>query len=277
MTYVKKYNNNIILACDKGQEVIVLGKGLGFKALQGAEIAMHLVEKIFIPQETAYINRLTKTLSSLAYEYVLLASKIVDSAKEILERGLNPSVLVALADHLSVTFSRIENHYEIQSPLQWEIRHIYPLEFKAGLSALKIIYTERGVELPEAEAVCIALHFVNAELESQDMPTTFKIVKITGEITKIIESSFNIDLDENAVEFMRFANHIRNMIVEYITQPEKTAHQKEDTDLYELVVLRDKKISDCCTKISFYLKNKYGIELHKNDVSFIALHINKLL
>jgi hypothetical protein len=71
MRNIRKYNNNIILAEDNGQEAIVLGKGVGFRTLQGAELDMSLAEKVFIPQETAHINRFADTLSDLAYEFVL--------------------------------------------------------------------------------------------------------------------------------------------------------------------------------------------------------------
>jgi beta-glucoside operon transcriptional antiterminator len=232
---------------------------------------------VFIPQETAHINRSVDILSDLAYEYLLLASKIVDRGKEILGRQLNPSILVALADHLSVVFMRHHNKIDIQSPLQWEIRHIYPDEFKAGIKALEIIQQEREVQFPEAEAVSIALHFVNAELESSDMPTTFKIITITGDIIRIVEQSFALVLDENAFELMRFINHVRNMVLEYSTAPSRTKKPKEDDELYALTVKRQKKVAQCCGRICSYLHDTHGMNLHKNDVSLLAIHITKVI
>jgi beta-glucoside operon transcriptional antiterminator len=282
MRNIKKYNNNIILAEDSGHEVIVLGKGIGFQAAPGAEVDMSAVEKVFIPQETAQINRFADTLSDLAYEYLLLASKIVDSGKEILRRRLNPSILVALADHLSVVFMRYHDKIEIQSPLQWEIRYIYPDEFTAGIKALDIIRQERDVRFPETEAVSIALHFINAELESPDMPATFKIVTITGDILRIVERSFNIVLDENAIELMRFINHVRNMALEYSTPsraPAKRARERaeaEDDELFAVAVKKQKETADCCERICSYLRDTHGWNLSKNDVSLLGIHITKI-
>ncbi|MDR2783120.1 MAG: PRD domain-containing protein, partial [Treponema sp.] len=221
MRTIRKYNNNIVLADDNGQEVIVLGKGIGFQAPQGAEIDMSLAEKVFVPQETAHINRFADTLSGLAYEYMLLASKIVDFGKAVLQVKLNPSIVVALADHLSVAFEQITTggsaQASLESPLQLDVRHIYPAEFKTGIQALEIIRRERNIQLPEAEAVSIALHFINAELESPEMPTAFKIVTITGDVMRIIEQYYDVTLDKKTLEFMRFSNHVRSLIVEYLT------------------------------------------------------------
>jgi beta-glucoside operon transcriptional antiterminator len=223
MRNIKKYNNNIVLADDNGQEVIVLGKGIGFQVPQGAEIDMSLVEKVFVPQETAHINRFADTLSGLAYEYMLLASKIVDFGKAVLQVKLNPSIVVALADHLSVSLEQMTNsgntQASLESPLQLDVRHIYPGEFKTGVQALEIIRRERNIQLPEAEAVSIALHFINAELEAPEMPAAFKIVTITGDVMRIIERYYNVALDKETIEFMRFSNHVRSLVMEYITPP----------------------------------------------------------
>ncbi|MDR0761200.1 MAG: PRD domain-containing protein, partial [Treponema sp.] len=220
MKNIRKYNNNIILARDRGQEVIVLGKGIGYQAQQGAEVDMSLVEKVFVPQETAYINRFASTLSDLPYEYMLLASKIVDHGKAALHVKLNPSIVVALADHLAVTLTLPQKDASpVQSPLQLDVRHIYPVEFKIGLDALEIIRRERNIQLPEAEVVSIALHFINAELESPEMPTTFRIVSITGGVMRIIEQYYGVELDKETLEFMRFSSHVRNLVIEYIFPP----------------------------------------------------------
>ncbi|MDR1325317.1 MAG: PRD domain-containing protein [Treponema sp.] len=214
---IRKYNNNIILADDNGQEVIVLGKGIGFQAQHGSEIDMTLVEKVFVPWESAHINRFTSTLSDLPYEYMLLASKIVDHGKAALQVKLNPSIVVALADHLAVTLTLPRDDASLmQSPLQLDVRYIYPGEFKTGVEALNIIRQERNIQLPEAEAVSIALHFINAELESPEMSTTFRIISIAGDVMRIIEQYYGVELDKETLEFMRFSSHVRNLVIEYI-------------------------------------------------------------
>jgi beta-glucoside operon transcriptional antiterminator len=282
MRTIRKYNNNIILANDKGQEVIVLGKGIGFQAPQGAEVDMSLVEKVFIPQETTHINRFADTLSDLPYEYMLLASKIVDHGKTALQVKLNPSLVVALADHLSVSLMLPQNNGSpVQSPLQLDVRHIYPGEFKTGVEALEIIRRERNIQMPEAEAVSIALHFINAELESPEMPTTFKIVTITGDVMRIIEQYYNMALDKETLEFMRFSSHVRNLVIEYIAPLAYTRRKgpalKEDNELYELLMRRSKGVAECCARICSHLQYKHKLSLRKNDVSFLAMHITKIL
>jgi beta-glucoside operon transcriptional antiterminator len=280
---IRKYNNNIILARDNGQEVIVLGKGIGFNVREGVEVDMGLVEKVFVPQESAHINRFASTLSDLPYEYMLLASKIVDHGKAALQVKLNPSIVVALADHLAVTLTLpLNDASAMESPLQLDVRHIYPGEFKTGVEALEIIRRERDIQLPEAEAVSIALHFINAELESPEMPTTFRIVSITGGVIRIIEQYYGVELDKETLEFMRFSSHVRNLVIEYIippAQPNRHGRRalKDDDELYELLMKRDRDVAECCERIRSWLQNMHKLTLRKNDVSFLAMHITKIL
>lgn len=276
MKNIKKYNNNIILAEDFGQEVIVLGKGIGFQAVQGMDVDINLVEKIFIPQESASIGRFADTLSGLSYEYVLLASKIVDYGKEKLKVRLNPSIVVALADHFSVVL-QYPAKISTQTPLQFDIRYIYPDEFQTGIEALEIIKRERDINLPEAEALNIALHFINAEFESSNMPVTFKIVTITGDILRIVEQYYKIILDKETLVFMRFINHVRSMVIEYVTAPQNVKSSKADDELYKLALSRLEGVAECCSRISDHLYKKYGLELHKNDAALLAIYITKIM
>lgn len=47
----KVYNNNVVQVIDsKGQELIVMGKGLGFQRKAGEELSTEKIEKTFILQ-----------------------------------------------------------------------------------------------------------------------------------------------------------------------------------------------------------------------------------
>jgi beta-glucoside operon transcriptional antiterminator len=275
MKNIRKYNNNIILANDRGHEVIVLGKGIGFQANPGSPVDTRLIEKVFVPQETVQISRFANILSDLAYEYIILATKVVDSGKELLQTKLNPSVVVALADHFSIAFKRFQEHIDISTPLKWDIRHLYPREFMAAMKGIEIIRMERHPDFPESEAVNIALHFINAEIDSNDMSTTFQIVAITSDIIGIIKEYFHITFDEEAFDVMPFVLHLRNLVLKYTMHPNQKA-QKADEELYSLVIKRYPEASACCGRICAYLRDTYGWEPIRNDLLFLTLHIKRI-
>jgi succinate dehydrogenase flavin-adding protein (antitoxin of CptAB toxin-antitoxin module) len=98
-----------------------------------------------------------------------------------------------------------------------------------------------------------------------------------GGVMRVVEQSFNTVLDENDRELMRFINHVRNMVFEYIAAPKSNKKQKEDDELYALAMNRQKEVAECCVRVSSFLYDTYGISLAKNDMALLAIHIAKIM
>jgi beta-glucoside operon transcriptional antiterminator len=269
MTNIKKYNNNVILADDGGQEVIVLGKGLGFNATPGAAVNEALVEKVFVPQTTFQINHFSNLLSDLPYEYIILASKIVDYAKTQLTQPLNQSVIIALADHLSFAVKRLRDRLDMPIPLFYDIRHLYVPEFTVGEAALDIIRRETGADFPIQEAATIALHFINAESETQEMPITMETTNIIKNIILIIEQYFHFIFDEGSFEFTELITFLRNTLLRYLQK--KPADPAPDDGLYALLQERYPRASVCTERINAYMQNARGQAFSLYDRAMLLL------
>jgi beta-glucoside operon transcriptional antiterminator len=222
------------------------------------------------------MNRFKDILADLPYEHVILASKIVDYGKERLGQPLNQSILVALADHLGFVIKRLADHLEIQMPLLWDIQHIYPAEFDAGLGALELIKKETGIDFPNAEAAALALHFINAEADFQDMPNTIKASKIINNVVEIVESHLKTVFDEKSFDFISFITLLRNTIMRFIYHEAMGAGKDDDT-LFDII--RKNYVSEftCAGKIAEYIEKEQDWRLTRNDVSFLALHISRLM
>jgi len=274
MKAIKNYNNNIILAEEGGKEVIALGKGVGFNLKPGAEVNAGLVEKVFVPQETAQIRRFKDALQDLPYEHVILASKIVDYGKEKLRCPLNQSVIIALADHLSFVIKRLSDHLDIQAPLAWDIRHIYPAEYALGLDALEIMKQETGITFPKAEAAAVALHFINAESDSPDMPGTMRAAAIIQDCVTLAEGYYGKTFDEASSGFIGFVTMMRNTVMGLLRGvPTQAA---TDDKLYALLRAGYAYDFACAEKIASDLETKHGWILPRNDLCFLTLFLNRL-
>jgi beta-glucoside operon transcriptional antiterminator len=106
----------------------------------------------------------------------------VDYGKESLQVRLNPGIVAALADYFSISLTQPLCNTGIHSPPELDLRHISLKEFQIGLQALEIIRRERNITTIETGTVSSALHFINAELESPEMPVmiTKVILKASG-------------------------------------------------------------------------------------------------
>lgn len=117
--------------------------------------------------------------------FLMLLMKLLIFARKGLDKELNDGIYITLTDHINYAIERYLQGINVQNPLLWEIRQFYQEEYKIAAEALKIINQKLMVNLSEDEVGFIALHFVNAELNSE-MEEVTQITKIIQEILNIV-------------------------------------------------------------------------------------------
>lgn len=56
MEILRVFNNNVVLAKDRGREVILTGRGLGFKAKPGMTVDDAKVARVFVPAQAVTLT-----------------------------------------------------------------------------------------------------------------------------------------------------------------------------------------------------------------------------
>ena len=125
---VKVLNNNTLLALKDNQEVIFLGKGIGFKKKVG---------ELFQPdeqcQEYALVEKgngkrnIEKDIVSINPIFIEIASEIIRLAKIQFDH-VDEKILLPLVDHIEFAISRLENKMEINNPFTKDIELLFPEE-----------------------------------------------------------------------------------------------------------------------------------------------------
>lgn len=204
----KVINNNIISAYEKsGAEVIVMGRGIGFKKKQGEVVPADQISKIFRIKSRTLTEQFKELLANMPLERVRISDEIISHAKDHLKLKLNQSIYVTLTDHINFAIERVSQGIEPQNALLWEIKRFYPQEFQLGIYALELIQDRLDILLPEDEAGFIALHFVNAEYGT-DIRDAVKFPDQMQAIVDIVERDLGILLDESSLHYERFMTHI---------------------------------------------------------------------
>lgn len=271
MKIVKKLNNNVALALnDKDEEIIVVGKGLGFRKTPYILEDIFLIEKKYvIPQTT----KASQILDSIPNEVIRVTEQVIRSGYIELNMEFNVDILLTLSDHINFAVQRSKEDIKIRSPLQWEIKHLYPKEYTIGCNSLDIIEKEIGVRLNRNEATFIALHFINAQIGKQDMTETTKITTMMGEILNLIKYKFKIEFYEDSFEFTRFVTHIRYFIMRQVSSKPL---DNENNDMF--VLMKDKLIEelDCVHIIEKHLEKNYGWKCTNDEKLYLMLHIQRI-
>ncbi|MEQ9876323.1 transcriptional antiterminator BglG [Pectobacterium brasiliense] len=273
MKIAKILNNNVVTVIDENNnESVVMGRGLGFKKHSGDLLDETLIERVFVMKSGELTSRLQELLSEIPMDVITTADKIILLAKDRLPGKLQNSVYISLTDHCHFAIERHKQGVDIRNVLLWEIKRLYPKEFAVGLEALDIIEQRLAVRLPEDEAGFIALHLVNAQLDSE-MPEVLQITKIMQEILNIVKYQLSLDYNEQALSYHRFVTHLKFFAQRLIG---KSTVFSDDESLHDVVKERYQLSYRCAEKIQVHIVQKYQYTLTKEELMFLTIHIERV-
>lgn len=275
MKFIKSLNNNIALAVDTdGKEVIVIGTGIGFKKVKGQQLDERSIQKIFKFGKNNKYNRIDQFFDEIPLQIIDITDQIINKGKSLLGKTLNDSILLTLSDHIHFAVERTKKQIEINNPLQWEIRHLYPKEFQIGQQSLAIVKDELGITLPESEASFIALHFVNAQFDNGEMGETVQITKMISTIMEIVKGHLLLDLDDKSLSYSRFITHLRYFIMRQINQ--ESIVLKDENFLYDIISQRYPRSFECVQKIKQFLSHNYNWTVTNDEMVYLMLHLERV-
>lgn len=274
MKIEKIINNNLVQSFDNShKEVLVMGCGLGFKKKIGETIDKNKIEKIYSLEDKNYSNKLIELLSGIPLEIIQTTNEIVSYARYSLGKKLSDNIYILLTDHINFAMERIGQGFQYKNPLLWEIKRFYNHEFLIGREALQIIKKNLNVDLPEDEAANIALHIVNAQLNSNNMDDTMSMTNMIQNILNIVKFHYKIELDEYSLHYERFITHLK-----FFSQRifRGTEIQDEDNSLSQIMRGKYKEAYACAEKIKKYIKSQFNAELTDEEMMYLAVHIYRV-
>lgn len=269
----KVINNNIISVIDKtGEEVLIMGRGIGFKGRPGMPVDEKKIQKIFRLESPAQTKMFQDIIEDMPMEHIQVSSDIIGYAKTVIESKLNRSIYLTLTDHINFALERFEKGMNLKNALLWEIKKFYPKEYLVGKQALVMIKEQLQVELPEDEAGSIAMHFVNAELNSQ-MNETVDITKVIQSVLDVIKYHFQINLNESSLDYERLVTHLKFFAQRIIIGKHL---KEEDEDWKQMIFSKYAEEYECAIKVRNLIQKIYHYEVDDNELMYLTLHIRRV-
>lgn len=269
----KVINNNIVCSADgEGRELILRGLGIGFQQKRGGLVPEDKVEKIYRMSDSKQSDKLQQLLADIPLEYVRVSTEIIEHAKRVLNKKLNQNIYITLTDHISFAISRKRENLEYRNMMLQEIKRFYAQEYEIGRYALEQIRQQLHVSLSEDEAGFIALHVVNAELET-NMSDMYQITGLIRDIFEIIRVSYGRVVDPESLDYERFVTHLK-----YFSQRlfQDSIVKKDDEVLQDMIRSRYTKDYNCALKIKSYIQARYKKVISEEEVVFLTIHLHRL-
>lgn len=270
MVIHKILNNNVVSSLDeRNREVILMGRGLGWKAKPGQLVDKKKIEKIFRMDTDASTEKLKQLFLEVDVEAIELSARIIDYARETLKKRLNKNVYITLTDHISFAIERMKQGITFHNVLQWETSKLYPAEYEIGLYAIHMLEETMNIRFPKDEAGSIALHIVNAEYDC-NMNYTQQMTEIIQNSLNIVRYAFHIEFNEQSLDYQRFTTHLLFFAQRALDGRLRTG---EPDEMYELVRCKYPNQFRCAQKINNYLEKQYQCSLSAEELTFLTVHI----
>lgn len=273
MKITKILNNNVVISKINGEERIVMGAGIAFGKKNGQAIEKDKIDKIFRMTSDEQERMLT-LIKELDDDVLLISQEIIVEANKLYKEPLSESIYIALTDHINYAIKRHKEGTVINNPLLYEIKRLYPDEYKIGLFGIDRIAKHFNLDMPKDEAGFIAMHIVNANM-NESISNVYEITKITQSIVNLVRYHFNLDISEEELSYARFITHLK-----FFSQRLINSESLEEVMDISLLATLQRKYSGsnrCVDKIGDFLKRNYNHDLSNDERVYLILHIARLL
>ena len=131
------------------------------------------------------------------------------------------------------------------------------------------------MDLPEEEAVSIAMHFITAEAEVGDMHSTILTAKVVSEISALMEKTLSVKLDKDSFSFSRFAMHLRYLVQRMMHGKPLNGDNSVDS-MFRTVSREYPEIYACVQQINEFLTATYGWPCSREEQLYLIMHIHRV-
>jgi len=269
-------NNNVSLVRNsKGEELIVVGKGISFGKKKGDLISEDQVEKVFRMKTEESRENFMTLLKDVPLDFITVTYEIIDNLSKKYQYPIQEYLYVTLTDHIYCSYQAISQGRYKDSNLP-DISKEYPIAFQIAQESFEIYNSKLSGNLPKDEIKRIAYHFINAEGENE--VEVAEAIDKRKEIIKKVESllrSYNIQrTQENNNFYDRFMIHL-NYFLDYLDRSRDD--NQSLLDMEEHIKNTYPEAFEIGSKIYEVIAQETGVDLYKSERVYLVLHIQRLL
>lgn len=271
MRVIKKINNNVAVCQDgNGQELIALGKGIGFPKTPYELTDLSKIDMTFYRVSSQTIAM----LKEISPEVISTSTEIVNLAQRKISNSLSPNIVFSLADHINFAIERVKKNQIFDFSLTYDIAHLYPKEYEMGEAAIKIIAQDLKVKLPDSEATAIAMHFING-IDNLPKRINSNSISLLDLVIAKIEEQFNTKIDRNSFAFNRFKVHFQYYLQRL--ENDKQIYNEITPSLITDLKKSNLKVYECGKEVVAEIDEQLNTHTTDDEMFYLMIYINRML
>lgn len=274
MKILRVFNNNVVLAREaSGGEVVLTGRGLGYQTRPGRPVDSSRVVRRFVPADQMDAASFGALVAAIPPEHIALADDALEVARRKLRSELGSAALIAVADHLSFAIKRVRQGIVLDFPLRVEVAHLYPDELAAAQAMLDDVNARIDEQLPDDEAVALAMHLVNAGFASGNLASTYRMTEVLRQVFDIVEQSLGASFDRQGVNAARFVTHLRYFFVR-VHEGRQLADNR--TAVQDAIAAAYPDARRTALHVAAMLELRLGEPVSDDELTYLTMHVARL-
>jgi transcriptional antiterminator len=268
----KSLNNNVLIASDiDGNEVVLIGSGIGFGKKIGEPINYEQVEKMFVLNDPEKQEQYKQLLSTIDGETLKMLISVVEVIRERAGMPLNENIHIALTDHLAFAINRMKQGLMIRNPFLLETKALYPNEYKIAEEVTAMVNEKLSIDLPEGEIGFIALH-IHSAIENKNVGDLTAHSALIVKLIDIIEEQLAFEIDKSSIDYTRLIRHLRYAI-ERMVRGEKV---NEPLKITEVLKAEYPVCYNLAWKLIKVMQQSLQKDIHDAEAVYLTLHLQRL-
>lgn len=260
-------NNNSLLIGNGEEEMIIVGKGIGFKRNRYDVLPRDtFIEKQYhLIKNDNYAQKSGNPRSIINH-----TASIVSLITALVEKEIKDKSLISLSNHIAAMLIRIENQENFINPFQNETKAMYAESFKKAENLSQKVKETLEIELPEAEIGFLTLYIHSIENDSQTQSVE-QVNAVVYQINDILENKYPFCFDKESLLYTRFVVHIK-FVVQRLLKNEELVHM----GIMDTVFEKYEDFLPVAKDIEAVIEEALGSPLSKDELAYIILHIVRL-
>lgn len=271
---LRVFNNNVVLARDAlGREIVATGRGLAFGRRAGQDLDESLIARRYVTAQDAGL--VGQMLSEIPLGRITLIEEVFTRAVKDLGATITSADLIAVVDHVHQALERARRGERMDYPLRAEVAHLHPEELRLAERMVADLNASQAVRLPDGEAFALALHLFAASTGAGSLQEAAAQSRIVARAIDLIDGAAPGGIDQGSIHAARFATHLR-----YFLARARTGAQIDDGTaeiIAESLRGRYPEAFGLAEEVASLLRERVGIAVRPDEISYLAIHIARLL
>ena len=266
----KVLNNNVIICTIEQQEVILLGKGIGFNKKPGMKVqrddSIEKVYKLDQQHQLDHYKLLVAQTDEGIIQAIIEALDLITSVETVID---DKKLVLSLTDHIIFAYKRLQQQQKITNPFIAETQQLYSEAYDLARRVIVQLNAKLDVEFPEDEIGFIALH-IASNTNAISIYEVNAMNNLVSKATRIIEHDLQQAIDKQSIKYQRFIRHVQ-FLIRRIQQDERAVASQVFEDMVKAHYTRCYNVA---LKIMRLMQRELNVTIQESEIVYLAIHIH---